>query len=175
MTIQIDNREKDRAITKIITDFDRMGIQHFSSKLFVGDYMSLDHPRICVERKQNLGELSINVSDMPKKDKDGNIKRDKDGNKQTEWKRFSDELKRAKTYGIKIIILCEHGKNFKSFEDIKKWVNPRLKESPLAISGERLYKKLMVLKKLYGFDFVFCSKSETGRKIIELLGEEKLQ
>ena len=46
MTIQIDNREKDRAITKIIADFDRMGIQHFSSKLFVGDYMSLDHPRI---------------------------------------------------------------------------------------------------------------------------------
>lgn len=172
MTIQIDNREKELKISRIVADFDRLGIQHFSSKLFVGDYMSLDKPRVCIERKQDLNELCINVSNTAKKDKNGNIKRDRDGNAQTEWKRFSDELKRAKEFGIKIIILCEHGGNFKSFEDIKKWVNPRLKESPLTISGDRLYQKLLQLKNMYGFEFFFCSKNQTGSRIVELLGGE---
>ena len=44
MDIQIDTREKQRAIRKIIKTFDENGVKHFSSKLLVGDYMSLDNP-----------------------------------------------------------------------------------------------------------------------------------
>lgn len=54
MDIQIDSREKARAIKKIIKIFDENGIKHFSSKLLVGDYMSLDNPRLIIDRKQNL-------------------------------------------------------------------------------------------------------------------------
>ena len=57
MDIQIDTREKQRAIRKIIKTFDENGVKHFSSKLLVGDYMSLDNPRLIIDRKQNLQEL----------------------------------------------------------------------------------------------------------------------
>ena len=42
MIIQIDSREKARAIRKIVAEFERQGIRHPVSKLMVGDYMSYD-------------------------------------------------------------------------------------------------------------------------------------
>lgn len=36
MDIQIDSREKARAIRKILKTFDDKGINHYTSKLFVG-------------------------------------------------------------------------------------------------------------------------------------------
>lgn len=56
MDIQIDSREKSRAIRKIIRTFDEQGVKHFSSKLLVGDYMSLDNPRLIIDRKRGIGE-----------------------------------------------------------------------------------------------------------------------
>lgn len=61
MIIQIDSREKAKAIQKIVAEFDRMGIKHPVSKLMVGDYMNYDNPRLIVDRKQNLTELCSNV------------------------------------------------------------------------------------------------------------------
>lgn len=61
MDIQIDTREKQRAVRKILKTFDDNGVKHFSSKLLVGDYMSLDNPRLIIDRKQNLQELCGNV------------------------------------------------------------------------------------------------------------------
>ena len=61
MTIQIDSREKARAIQKIVEEFDRCGIKHPVSKLMVGDYMNYDNPRLIIDRKQNLTELCSNV------------------------------------------------------------------------------------------------------------------
>ena len=152
MTIQIDSREKARAIQKILKEFESSKVNHYVSKLFVGDYMSLDNPRLIIDRKQNLSELVGNVCQQ--------------------HKRFTDELKRAQQNGIKIVILCEHGGKVKSLEDVKEWVNPRLKKSPLAMSGERLYKVLLTISKKYGVDFIFCDKRQTGRKIIEILSHE---
>ena len=45
MIIQIDSREKARAIKKILAEFDRQDIKHPISKLLVGDYMNSDHER----------------------------------------------------------------------------------------------------------------------------------
>lgn len=61
MNIQIDSREKARAIQKIVAEFDRRGVDHFVSKLYVGDYMNFDNPRLIIDRKQNLIELCSNV------------------------------------------------------------------------------------------------------------------
>lgn len=55
--IQIDSREKARAIAKIVETFDKCGIKHPVSKLMVGDYMSYDNPRLVIDRKQNLLEV----------------------------------------------------------------------------------------------------------------------
>ena len=59
--IQIDSREKARAIKDIVAEFDRQGITHPVSKLMVGDYMNYDNPRLIIDRKQNLSELCNNV------------------------------------------------------------------------------------------------------------------
>lgn len=148
----MDTREKARAIKKILAEFDRRGLKHISSKLPVGDYMSLDNARLVIDRKQNLLELCVNVCQQ--------------------HKRFKAELMRANNYGIKLIILCEHDANIKSLDDVKHWVNPRLVKSPMAVSGERLYKLLTAMSKKYNTEILFCSKKETGAKIIELLMPE---
>ena len=51
MIIQIDSREKARAIKKIVEAFDQCGINHPVSKLMVGDYMNYDNPRLIIDRK----------------------------------------------------------------------------------------------------------------------------
>lgn len=150
MVIQIDTREKARAIKSIVAHFDRNGIGHISSKLYCGDYMNLDNPKIIVDRKQNLLEVTQNVCQQ--------------------HKRFTDEIKRAKAVGIKLIFLVEHGYGIESLEDVKEWHNPRLSESPMAVSGERLYKIMATMQSHFGIEWVFCDKRNTGAKIVELLG-----
>ena len=163
MTIVIDSREKQKAITKIIAEFDRQWIKHISSKLFVGDYMSLDNPKVIVDRKQNLSEICSNVC------------QDHD--------RFRRELTRAQEAGIKIIILIEHGKDITCLEDIIFWENPRgivrkkvngkwqtIKTK--ATTGETLYKILTTLQEKYGCEFQFCTKEETGERILEILSND---
>ena len=46
MQIQLDSREKARAIKKIIATFDKKDVKYFTSKCYVGDYVSLDNPRM---------------------------------------------------------------------------------------------------------------------------------
>lgn len=150
MTINIDSREKSKAIQKIIAEFDKQGVKHFTSKCFVGDYVSLDNPRLAIDRKQNLSELCGNVCQQ--------------------HDRFIRELKRANEYGIKLIFLVEHGGNIKCLDDVMRWKNPRLKVSPLAVSGERLYRILSSISAKYDAEFLFCDKRSTGKRIIELLG-----
>lgn len=152
MIIQIDSREKERAIKSIVAEFDRRGIMHPISKLIVGDYMNYDNPRVIVDRKQNLNEIAQNVC------------QDHD--------RFRRELLKAKEMGIHLIVLIEHGDGIECLEDVIFWQNPRKKVSPKAISGEHLYNILTTLSSKYGVEFQFCTKAQTGKKIIELLEGE---
>lgn len=149
MEIQIDTREKQRAIVKVLDEFDRQGIKYISSKLYVGDYMSFDNPRLIIDRKQNLFEICSNVCQQ--------------------HDRFIAEIKKANDIGIKLIFLVEHGGRIKTLDDIAEWNNPRLKSSPLAVSGQRLHKILSTISKNYNVEFLFCDKRNTGKRIIELL------
>ena len=111
--------------------------------------MSLDNARFCIDRKHNLLELCQNVCQ--------------------DHSRFTAELLRANEYGIKLVFLVEHGKDIKTLEDVRHWNNPRLSKSPLAVSGERLYKILSTLEKKYDTRFYFCTRGQTPRAIIQLL------
>ena len=102
--IQIDTREHQHAIKRILEAFDKAGVRHISSKLYVGDYQS------------------------------------------------------------------EHGGMIKTLDDVKLWKNPRLKESPKAITGERLHKALLTMTERYGIEILFCDKRVTGKRIMEILG-----
>lgn len=156
MIIQIDTREKPRAIQKILRDFKDHDVKFYSSKLYVGDYMNPKKPDIVIDRKQNLSEICANV-----------------GSNAVEHKRFRDEIQRANDIGVKVIVLIEHGRGFKTLEDIKFWENPRLKESPKATNGEKLYKILRTMCDKYDMDVTFCEKNETGARIRELLSDDK--
>lgn len=162
MIIQVDSREKPKAITKILSEFEKQGIKYISSKLYIADYMSYDNPRLVIDRKQNLAELC--------------------GNACQQHKRFRDELLRAQENGIKLIILCEHGGEVKTLEDVHKWQNPRRKQriynttvgrwieyETNAMTGEKLQKVLTTMQEKYGCEFLFCNKEDTGKRIIEIL------
>lgn len=165
MQVQIDSREHKKELERIKKQFDTLGVQYFVSKLYVGDYQSLDNPRLVVDRKKDLQELCGNVCQQ--------------------HERFKAELLRAKEQGIKLIILCEHGADIKSLEDVFFWQNPRKYQvrwktvngkrvkdviSAKAVDGNQLYKSLCTIRDRYNVGFVFCQKKETGQKIIEILG-----
>ena len=165
MTIQADTREHAKEWERIKEQFDALGVQYFRSKLYVGDYQSLDNPRLIVDRKKDLQEICGNVCQQ--------------------HERFKAELLRAKEQGIKLVILCEHGAEIKSLEDVYFWQNPRKYQirwktvngkrvkdviSAKAVDGDQLYKSLCTIRDRYNVDFVFCQKEETGQKIIEILG-----
>ena len=50
MQIQIDSREHKEERERIEKQLDSLGVQHFVSKLYVGDYCNLDNPRHVVDR-----------------------------------------------------------------------------------------------------------------------------
>lgn len=172
--IQIDSREKARAITKIEKEFDKHGIQHPISKLIVGDYMSYDNPRVIVDRKQNLTEVC--------------------GNLTQQHERFRREVIKAKELGIKLVILVEDGNKVKSISDVEKWVNPRrfsyCKKYGISTKGDieseieefmshggtkqptpgyQLAKMMRTMTERYGVQWEFCCKNDTGKRIIEIL------
>lgn len=160
MTIQIDSREKARAITKILDTFRTNEVDYYISKLYVGDYMNLDNPRLIIDRKQNLSELCSNVCQQ--------------------HERFRSEIIRACEKGIRLVFLCEHGQGIQTLEDVMFWTNPRSRKrvktadgyrtiSTNATTGETLYKILCTIQRKYGVEFAFCTKQETGQKIIEIL------
>lgn len=164
MIIQIDTREKARAIRKIVAEFDRQGIRHPVSKLMVGDYMNYDNPRLIIDRKQNLTELCSNVCQ--------------------DHKRFRNELLLAQENEIRMIFLVEHGGDIRRLEDVIWWENPRRWKrvrDPVtgrwkdvetrAMQGDVLYKILSTQERKYGCRFLFCDKEETGSEIIRLLRE----
>ena len=152
MQIQIDSREHKEERERIEKQLDSLGVQHFVSKLYVGDYCNLDNPRHVVDRKKDLGEICGNVCQQ--------------------HERFRAELIRAQEAGIHITILCEHGNGIKQLEDVYFWDNPRRKVSPKAMQGWRLFEVLSTMSEKYGVDFQFCTKRQTGRRIMEILSND---
>lgn len=118
--------------------------------------MSFDNPRLVVDRKQNLAEICSNI-----------------GSTNSNHERFKRELVRANDIGIHVIVLIEHGHGIKTLEDVQFWENPRIKESPKATDGNKLYKIMKTMQNRYDVEFLFCDKSETGKEIVRLLSEPR--
>lgn len=149
--IIVDTREKIRAIRLILEEFDRQGVEYVRRKLDFADYASTDGPeRIVIDRKQNLNEIAFNVIQGKA--------------------RFVREIERCNRAGWHMIVLIEHSSQIKTIEDVIQWKNPRLKDSPLAVSGERLFKIMKAMEEFYGIEFQFCGKRQTGKRILDLLG-----
>ena len=164
MTLQIDSREHKSELARICKQLDRLGVKYFISKLPCGDYMDLDNARLVVDRKKDLQEICGNVCQ--------------------EHERFRAEMIRAQEHGIHIIFLCEHGEEIKDLEDVIFWENPRRVQrvkkdgkwqtiETKAMNGDTLYKILKTMERKYNVEFYFCTKEETGGRIVELLQDKR--
>ena len=156
MRIYVDTREKPRAIVKILKTFDEEGVEVVRRALPYGDYIAPDSgKKIVIDRKQTLSEVVSNVTDYqdPRKGR----------------KRFLREIDRCNRNGWHMIVLVEHSNRIRTLDDVINWNNPRLKVSPLAVDGPRLVRIMHAMAAKYGFEWAFCDKLHTGKKIIELL------
>jgi hypothetical protein len=151
MQIQIDSREKPRAITGILREFEGQGVKSFVSKLYVGDYVRLDKPLVIIDRKQNIAELAQNAT--------------------SGHDRFKRELGRLDDIGGMMYVLVEQdeidGKPIGDLSDLVMW-QPKYGE----IIGERVFRILRSWENKHRVKFVFCNKRNTGKEIIRLLGGE---
>lgn len=148
--IIVDTREKPRAVVKILAEFERQGVAYVRRALNFADYADPEKlPGTVIDRKQNLLEVAANCT--------------------TDRRRFVREIERCNRSGCHMVVLIEHGGRIRKLEDVIGWTNPRLKVSPLAVSGERLFKIMKAMEGYYGIEWQFCDKRQTGKKIIEIL------
>jgi hypothetical protein len=145
-----DTRDKTTKHQNVDDYLVAQGHKVVRSKLYVGDITLLNNQSVCIDLKRNLQEVCQNVCQ--------------------DHARFKRELERAMEYEIKLVFLVEHGGQIKTLDDVKNWINPRLKDHPLAMSGERLYKVLLTMQNKYGIEWLFCDKRCTGKMIVEILG-----
>ena len=106
----------------------------------------LDVIKLSIDTKKNLEEVIGNICSR-------------------QHKRFKGEMLKA---AGRLIILIEEAE-IHCLEDVYFWENPRLKKNPKATKGTSLYKSLCTIRDEYNVEILFCSRSETGKKIIEIL------
>lgn len=152
----VDSREKPKAIQGILRTFDESGIQYETSKLLFGDYMDYSRPNLVIDRKQNIAELAKNCT--------------------VEAQRFRNELERAQKANSRLVILVEQNRykdrdewvKVEQISDLIMWSGPHT-----TIRGEKVFRVLSSWMAKYDLRVEFCDKRVTGKKIIEILYQDK--
>lgn len=169
MIIMCDSREQKW--DHVREGFDSLGAQWVRSKLYVGDYARMDSMMTVVDRKQHLLEVA--------------------GNLCQQHERFRAECLRAQEGGIRLVVLVEE-RGVNDLEGVRRWINPRRKRWDMMraaamrgkvirgnvskqppISGERLAAIMQTMTDKYGVEWAFCTKRETPKKILDILGWSK--
>ena len=155
-----DSREQKNG--HILRYFEQHVIPYKIEKMEVADYQIRGNDKIVVDRKQNLDEVASNLFYKGKTAAENN------GRKiPSDVARFWKEVRRAFEHRIKMVVLVEHGNGITELRDIAKW-----NSSHSGISGRQLMDKIDEVQIAYGIKFMFCDKSETPRKILDILGWE---
>lgn len=168
MIILEDTRQQAKKHEQKHKYFAENGIKVERCRLYVGDYTLPDNQSVCIDTKKDLQEL---ISDVTQ-----------------QHERFRAELVRAKEAKIQLVILIEHGPDVQNLEDVYFWQNPRKHKviwrtvngrriktviSAKAVDGQQLYKSLCTMRDRYGVQFEFCTKDQTGAKIVEILSSDE--
>ena len=124
------------------TYWEKIGQKYIRSKLYVGDYARLDNQTVCIDTKKELSEVAQNICGKS-------------------HERFREEVIRAKENNIKLIILVESAWDR---ETAWNWSSKYTK-----VKGATIMKAIMSMEKRYGVEFIFCSKREAPKKILEIL------
>lgn len=153
MIIECDTRQqKQEHITKV---FDEAGIKYIRNKLYCGDYKRVDSPRVIIDTKKNLLEISGNLCRM------------------TEHQRIKREIAKACDVGAERFIFLIADSKITTIDEVQNWKVPTKKDGTryTQVNPETLQKIMKTMADKYGVEFMFCKKSEMGNKIIELLSE----
>ncbi len=170
MTIIEDTRQQADKHKIENAQLEKLGVKLLRSKLPVGDYANIKDLSVVIDSKKDLQECVGNICGK-------------------EHGRFRRECQLAQEHGIRLIILVEHGWGIKSIEDVALWHNPRIDVFERKIksmqrrcistagmrpptSGETLSKAMRTMQEKYGVEFLFCSRGDAGKKIVEILGGE---
>lgn len=144
----IDTREKKN--NDLLKYFDEIGQDYIFSKLEFADYMFYKQFDKVVERKNSLLELSGNLCNM------------------NSHHRFVREINRAKESGCKHFYIMLTEPKIKSVDEVVNWSSKRTK-----VKGETLMKIMKTMNERYNVEFIFTTKENAGKKIIELLTEKE--
>lgn len=126
----------------------------------VADYMVEGKDKLVIDRKQNLDEVCSNLTYK------GKTANENGGKKiPSDVARFWREIRLAHDNGIKVIVLVEHGANVRKLADVALWNSTKSR-----ISGRKLLDEMDRVSTAYGVEWKFCTKAETPRKILEILG-----
>ena len=115
-----------------------------------GDYASV--PAVAVDTKASMQEIAQNI-----------------GGSTAEHNRFRRELQRAQEMGCHLYVLIENEEGISDLEEVAVWVNPRLIDSPKAITGLRLARAMQTMQERYGVTFLFCHPERAAAVIHYLL------
>lgn len=140
-TVQIDSRERENS--EVIEYFDFIGQPYFVSKVYAGDYINFNHPKVAIDLKKDLCEVA------------GNLGKD--------HARFLREVLRVKKE-MKCDLVVLIREPLQSLEQVKEWSNPRSQ-----VKGETLYKIMRTMTERYGVLWRFCTRDGAGAKILSIL------
>lgn len=130
--------------------FSDNGIDLIRCKLPFGDYAL--PPRVAVDTKKGLSEIANNICGA-----------------RDEHQRFKRECILARDAGCKLVFLIENDEGISDINQVHLWKNPRTPFNPKCVQGDRLEKAMKTMSERYGCVFLFCSFSDTGRMIMEIL------
>ena len=154
--IEIDSREKPKAITSIIDYFEQHNIEYVTNKLLFGDYRDYNKPGIVVDRKHNIDELAKNCAG--------------------DHDRFRRELERAKKAGATLYILVEQNRymvngdriKVETISDLIRWSSKYTR-----VRGDKMFYVLAGWMREFPLRVMFCDRRQTGRMIVQIIyGEE---
>ena len=163
LTIIQDTREKMGANDIIENYFKKNGIKILRTKLPYGDYALVGDWKIILDTKESFLELEKNLT--------------------KDHIRFRNEIIGANEHDIYIIILIEEEYNyisldeFKDYYEIPKWKSTtklHKKGQPMAqFNVETIVKAMQTMEQKYQVLFLFTTKEECPKKIIEILTKDR--
>jgi hypothetical protein len=157
-----DTREQKGKHKNIEKYMSENNIEIFRDKLFCGDYSLPIDRKVCIDIKQDVVEIAGNLC-------------------SNQHARFRDECIRAMKTGTQLYVLIEenecNGFEITCPEDLVHWESPKFKYGqrkgqPLTfVKGSVLAKTMRSMETKYGVTFLFCNKEESGKIILQLLGD----
>ena len=141
--VEMDTRnQKDNYVTDY---FDKHGIKWIRNKLYAGDVKLLNDTKVIIDLKANLEEIAHNLCNSQ------------------EHLRIKKELEKAKEIECEEFIFLIKS-NIKSVDDLINWTSTKTK-----VKGSVLVKVMSTMKERYGCRFIFTTRENAPKKIIELL------